>query len=288
MSFYFVRRISSSENPSESKAYIYDPMTKEAIKTEISGLTETSRITYESGMYWEKTTYSAYSGFTITVSDVSNAKVGGLLKVGGQIYKIDSVAGNVVTLKTELPAGLAETGGNVLFAKALVVDNTSAESPNGEDKNENGYPTLTNNDDRDGFVEGISQTATTYEWYANIVSKNIPDGPIEIHYVAFDKAGNYSIGIVGNKTEADYRDLTDNLKTSDVEDYSSKISDNSVNVLYVDGTNSVMNGTSSGINDANYKVAAFVKNNAPRLASVRVWTDYNGNSTEDTGESSTY
>lgn len=274
VSFYFVRRIST-----ESKAYIYDPMTKEATnKTEI-----TSGLTYDSGMYWENATYSAYSDSTITVSDVSNAKVGGLLKVGGQIYKINSVAGNVVTLKTELPAGLDPTG-DVLFAKALVVDNTSAESPNGTGKDDNGYPTSTNNDDGDGFVEGIGQTATTYEWYANIVSKNIPDGPIEIHYVAFDKAGNYSIGIVGNKTESDYTALT----TEDVEDYSSKKSDDSVNVLYVDGTNSVMNGESSEIRDANYKVAAFVRNNAPRLASVRVWTDYNGNSTEDTGESSTY
>ena len=106
--------------------------------------------------------------------------------------------------------------------------------------------------------------------------------------MAFDKAGNYSIGIVGNKTEADYRALTGNLKTSDVEDYNSKKLDDSVNVLYVDGADSVMNGTHSEIRDANYKVAAFVRNNAPRLAGVRVWTDYNGNSTEDTGESSTY
>lgn len=277
VSFYFVRRIST-----ETKAYIYDPMTKEANKTEI-----TSGLTYDSGMYWENATYSGYSDFTITVSDASNAKVGGLLKVGGQIYKISSVAGNVVTLKTALPAGLAETG-DVLFAKALVVDNTSSESPNGTGKDENGYPTSTNNDDGDGFVEGIGQTATTYEWYANIVSKNIPDGPIEIHYVAFDKAGNYSIGIVGNKTESAYKALTGNLKTKDVEDYSSRISDDSVNVLYADGTDSVMNGTPSEIKDANYKVAAFVRNNAPRLASVRVWTDYNGNTTEDTGESSTY
>jgi len=277
VSFYFVRRIST-----ESKAYIYDPMTKESNNTEI-----TSGLTYESGMYWENATYSAYSGFTITVSDASNAKVGGLLKVGGQIYKISSVEGNVVTLKTELPAGLAATG-NVLFAKALVVDNTSAESPNGTVKDDNGYPTLTNNDDGDGFVEGIGQTATTYEWYANIVSKNIPDGPIEIHYVAFDKAGNYSIGIVGNKTESKYIALTGNLKTSDVEDYSSKKSDDSVNVLYVDGADSVMNGTPSEIRDANYKVAAFVRNNAPRLAGVRVWTDYNGNGNEDESESSIF
>ena len=273
VSFYFVRRIST-----ESKAYIYDPMTKEANKTEI-----TSGLAYESGMYWENATYSGYSGSTITVPDVSNAKVGGLLKVGGQIYKINSVAGNVVTLKTELPAGLAATG-NVLFAKALVVDNTSAESPNGTDKDDNGYPTSTNNDDGDGFVEGIGQTATTYEWYANIVSKNIPDGPIEIHYVAFDKAGNYSIGIVGNKTEADYKELT----SEDAQNYKSKINDTSVNVLYVDGTNSVMNGTPREIRDANYEVAAFVRNNAPRLAGVRVWTDYNGNGNEDESESSIF
>ena len=270
VSFYFMRRTSS-------ELHIYDPLTKEENKIDVKGLS------YDSGMYWKQVNYTSYSGNTITVGNTSNAKVGGLLKVGGQIYKIYSVAGNVVTLKTELPAGLAATG-NVLFAKALVVDNTSSESANGTGKNEYGYPSSTNNDDGDGFVEGIGRTADTYEWYADIVSKNIPDGPIEVHYVAFDKAGNYSIGIVGNKTEAIYKGLTSN----DATEYKSKINDTSVNVLYVDGTSSVMNGTSNVIKDSDYKAPAFVKNNAPRLAGVRVWTDYNGNGKEEDSESSIF
>jgi hypothetical protein len=51
------------------------------------------------------------------------------------------------------------------------------------------------NDDGDGYAEKLKQTVgTTYDWYADIDSSNIPDGPIEIHYVVYDMAGNYAQG----------------------------------------------------------------------------------------------
>lgn len=47
------------------------------------------------------------------------------------------------------------------------------------------------NDDGDGFVEYLKQdSGTTYTWFLDIKSDNIPDGPIEIHYVVFDSSGN--------------------------------------------------------------------------------------------------
>lgn len=51
--------------------------------------------------------------------------------------------------------------------------------------------TDTSNNDADAYIEKLKQTSgDTYSWYADIVSTNIPDGPIEIHYVVYDEAGN--------------------------------------------------------------------------------------------------
>ncbi len=47
------------------------------------------------------------------------------------------------------------------------------------------------NDDGDHYVEYLKQdSGITYTWSIDIKSDAIPDGPIEIHYVVFDKAGN--------------------------------------------------------------------------------------------------
>jgi hypothetical protein len=46
------------------------------------------------------------------------------------------------------------------------------------------------NGDLDGYDESLSLSASTYSWWANIDSENIPDGVIEVHYVIFDEAGN--------------------------------------------------------------------------------------------------
>ena len=47
------------------------------------------------------------------------------------------------------------------------------------------------NDDGDHYVEYLKQdSGITYTWSVDIKSDAIPDGPIEIHYVVFDKAGN--------------------------------------------------------------------------------------------------
>jgi len=59
----------------------------------------------------------------------------------------------------------------------------------------NAAGTAINGDDGDGFVEYLRQNqGTTYTWFVDLDSHNIPDGPIEIHYVAFDSSGNMSAG----------------------------------------------------------------------------------------------
>ncbi len=44
--------------------------------------------------------------------------------------------------------------------------------------------------DNDGYDESFRLSGSTYLWWAEFDSYNIPDGPIEIHYVVFDKGGN--------------------------------------------------------------------------------------------------
>jgi hypothetical protein len=72
----------------------------------------------------------------------------------------------------------------------LVVDNTVVES---------GTTLGTiSNDDGDQMVESVVKSGGDYTWDAAIKSLNIPDGPITLYYVAYDKAGNSVSGSVSS------------------------------------------------------------------------------------------
>lgn len=117
------------------------------------------------------------------VKDNKNVRAGGLVKIGGVYRKIRSVdyASGKVTLYSESEV----TNKEAEFVYGMVIDN-SGESLN--------YDNSIKNDDGDGMVESFSKSGSNYTWDASIDSTNIPDGPIEIHVVAFDKAGNSKHG----------------------------------------------------------------------------------------------
>jgi len=46
------------------------------------------------------------------------------------------------------------------------------------------------NGDGDGYDESLTVSGSTYNWWAEFDSTNIPDGVLDIHYVVFDHAGN--------------------------------------------------------------------------------------------------
>ncbi len=222
-------------------------------------------VVYDSGLYWYKKTVERDEAnlnvITVTGGEDENIMRGGLVKIGGAIYLINSVSDTTVTISGK-PL-LSET--TAYFANALVVNNTSAENGSGE-TDEAGYYTSISDDDGDGMVERVKVNGTDYTWTANIVSKTMSDGPIELHYVAFDVAGNYSIGIMGNWTEKKYTDITQYTVTPDRRDTVS---------VYVDKNSSFATTNSS------YNKAAFVANNAPRLAGVTINQDLDGNGTFD-------
>ena len=204
-------------------------MPKENAANKVTGLTEDSNI------FWKTNTVTKVEGKNITVTADANIHKGGLVKVFGSIYSIKDITenGTVITLSGNPPALATNATETAYFAIGHVVDHEGTETE-GKKANKykgnvygNGYFRDSPDDDGDLMLEKVSKGTTRTLWYGCINSRNIPDGTIEIHYVAFDKAGNMSHGSVTN---------------------------------------------------------AAISNNAPRLAGLTVWTDYNGDGVEDAAE----
>ena len=284
VAFYFVRRGSANTR-------VYDPMYKDKYEkisennykrnyVEIpeipEGGTNTTNITYDYGMFWNTKTVTRDSDLSVLKLSAKddNIHAGGFVLMEGTIYTIRTVSedGKTITLKTEAPAGIT----TAKFAYAMVIDNFDmTESTDGRQKETDSskygygyYKADSTADDGDLMQEKWASG----KWEAWINSNNIPDGPIEIHYVALDNAQNYSVGIVGNLSLAEYQAKT----TLDVK---------------ANGTPATAaGGLISGfdyIYDENKK--AYVSNNSPRIAGVKVGCDFDGNGTiADTEKTSKY
>ena len=188
VALYFLRRGALAENQAIYDTYFLK--SDSANKLVISGLT------YDSGLYWKTLTVNRSSNLaemTLSTGADNNIHTGGMVKIGGALYTITDVSGNVVTID----GSPSQSETTAMFAMALIVDHELTES-NGSTLGGNGYYTDVVNDDDDNIVESVTVQGGSAIWEANINSRNIPDGPIEIHYVAFDEAGNYSTGVVEN------------------------------------------------------------------------------------------
>lgn len=116
---------------------------------------------------------------------------GGLVRIAGTyclITDFDKTNG-IITLSKSVSKDFKKA--ELIFAQ--VIDHQIVETP----KTDGGVE----NDDGDGMVETITQTGSSYNWTASIDSLNIPDGPITIHVVAIDNAGNTNYGYVKTKVE---------------------------------------------------------------------------------------
>lgn len=120
-----------------------------------------------------------------------NIRVGGLVKIGGEYRNITKVQGNEVTFDSNCPTSFKTAE----FIYAMVVDHTGESFNN--DKTaivDDDYEGTDAYSKGDGMLEKYKSEGDDYEWEATINSKSIPDGPIEIHCVVFDKAGNVKSG----------------------------------------------------------------------------------------------
>ena len=230
VAFYFMRRGTADTDPVTK---VYDPMLQNNSVAVRTGSANATGIIYSHGLYWKTKTVTRdttnLKKLTLSAAD-SNIHAGGLALLGGNIYRIESVSGVNVMLEEEVP--VTQTTAN--FALALVVDN-------------------------------LNKKETT-TGRSVITAANIPDGPIELHYVAFDKAQNYAVGIVGNVEQDDY----ENYPTQDA------IANKAITGATTDTTNKLQSKYYY-VYDTNKP--AYISNNAPRIAGVTVGTDYNGDGT---------
>lgn len=116
---------------------------------------------------------------------------GGLVRIAGTYCLITDFDKNNGTITLSKSVSKDFKKAELIFAQ--VIDHQIVETP----KTDGGVE----NDDGDGMVETITQTGSSYNWTASIDSLNIPDGPITIHVVAIDNAGNTNYGYVKTKVE---------------------------------------------------------------------------------------
>ena len=119
----------------------------------------------------------------VALANNDNIRKGGLVLIAGVERKIEDVIKSKTddTVTVKFTPAAPEEATEADFAYALIVDNTQREIKG---------DTEITGDDGDKFIEFVEKTGTKYNWEMTINSKNIPDGPIDICYVAYDKAGN--------------------------------------------------------------------------------------------------
>lgn len=272
VAFYFMRRTSGNViyDVMESRYQNDNTTVNAANKITIPSNLANSDWIFEDGIYWKKLSVTRdnvlLGKLTLNAAD-ANIHAGGLVKVGGTNYLIDSVSGTEISISGNPP----ETYTEAYFARGVMVcNNTVTESSGGTLQSSDhgygyGYYSKPANDDGDRMIESVSNEGTKWTWEASINSKNIPDGPIELHYVAFDKAGNYSVGIMSNVDKTTFSSYTTPDKPSTAAELDA--------IAYSYESES----------------PAFVSNNRPRIAGVIFGTDNDGdgNVTEESYDSST-
>lgn len=171
----------------------------------IIGYQNNSNYVLEDGIYWKKVNGTIQDNqFTYTGTQDKNIHSKGIVKVNGSIYLIDNISGNDITLSGNAGSN-TPTSVIAYFGMCNVIDN-SGEKNSGKTSSTQGYgygyyPSR-QMDDGDLITETFNKQGTNWFFDASVNSKNLPDGPITVHIIAFDKAGNtaeyhYS-GVVSN------------------------------------------------------------------------------------------
>ena len=206
---YYTRTL--NKGTGSEVTYLIDPMiscgttgtaNREAINS-TNFISETVNST--DGLYW-RAAQGTVSNNILTVSSFKGSaynsstnplaplvRAGGLVKINNVIYRIKSVNDDSVAIDGTLQN--IDTEVNVYFAAAaLVIDNTVTETGttsvyDPSKSNAEGKDHMSNGDG-DQMIEGAVKNGTTYTWTASIDSSNILDGDVDVHFVAFDAAGN--------------------------------------------------------------------------------------------------
>lgn len=201
IAFYFKRIPDDTVN---GRIRVYNPMfntdgdNRTDIDTEKTEGTSSGDVYINSDglpvMYMKDAERSTETSFShSSISGNKNIRVGGLIKIGGSYVRISSVDKDKDEV-TFAPAK-AESFTEAEFVYAQIVDHEITEGPTGND-----YENVSN-DDGDGMIETLKAEGSKYTWTACIFSDRIPDGPVEIHVVTIDKAGNINRGSIATSIQ---------------------------------------------------------------------------------------
>jgi hypothetical protein len=194
LAFYFERAGSNKvlcpmyDNYTDTASYI-------TIDTAVTSGTASSGKTYINDDGLACIYASGSRGSTTTFTDTANIKgrnirKGGLIKIGGIYTKITNVDTSSGTVTFADDVSTSFTTAEIIFAQ--VVDHTGKESIDGTTP----YIVDSTTDDGDSMIETLTPSGSSYDWSASIQSDYLTDGPVQIHAVAMDKAGNTSNGYV--------------------------------------------------------------------------------------------
>ena len=199
IAFYFKRIPDDTVN---GRIRVYNPMfntdgdNRTDIDTEKTEGTSSGDVYINSDglpvMYMKDAERSTETSFShSSISGNKNIRVGGLIKLGGSYVRISSVNKDEVTFAPSKAESFTEAE----FVYAQIVDHEITEGPTGDD-----YKNVSN-DDGDGMIETLKAEGSKYTWTACIFSDRIPDGPVEIHVVTIDKAGNINRGSIATSVQ---------------------------------------------------------------------------------------
>ena len=185
--FYFERDGSSEKR-------VYNPMFNSGNKNVIDAESFTAGKVYINGdglaaLCVEDSGRTSEDSISLPSKNKSIRK-GGLIKIAGGYSLITEVSGTTVKFSPTA----SKTFKQAELILAQVVDHKITESVGSDGK-------TVVNDDGDEMIETINQIGSSYNWTASIDSNNIPDGPVTIHVVAIDNAGNSTHGSIATKVE---------------------------------------------------------------------------------------
>ncbi|MBO7639099.1 MAG: hypothetical protein J6S91_09000, partial [Treponema sp.] len=190
--FYFVR-------PGKK---IFNPMEKQSggvyAETALSGLQTYNLVSGDPDLkMYGKDIQGRVKEFTFipdTAADVTenkNIRVGGLIHIEGIYRRIIAISPDNGMVTFETNTGISSlTSTRAGFPFGQVIDNMSTEKI-GEAGNA-ANPFVLQHDDGDLMPETVNKAGSSYTWDGTIHSVNLPDGPVTLVILAFDKAGNVS------------------------------------------------------------------------------------------------
>jgi hypothetical protein len=196
IAFYVTRSLNSIN-------YVTDIMAKQGESGIQNCITQNS-LSLEDGLYLKQITGCTALNNTEVIVPAgqtlpSFARKGGVCRINDIFYRIENIEDGqnneiIITLDSKIANGTV----NVDFILAQVIDNPYTETGLTTWFGDSSHEIIM--DDGDEMVESFKESSGI--WNVSINSKNIKDGAIQLHFVAFDLAGNKTTktyyGIVAN------------------------------------------------------------------------------------------